>query len=403
MRRLALGTTIALGVWLGLFLLWQLRGPVLIFFLSLMLAAAVRPLTDSLAKGGRRGQIGVTGVYLLGLLLVGAGLVALAGLLLGDLQRAGDEFARGYEQIARRWPHGSWMQQLLARGLPASEAAIAQITGAQVASIAGAVLGTAFSVFGTAVDLLVIVVLSIYWTTDRVHFERLWLSLLPVGPRAGARDVWRAMETQVGAYLRTALAGSVLVGGLLLAGLTAVGFSYPALLALTAALAWLVPWLGGLFAVGTALFLSVPAMVLSDGARGAGMAALACGYSIVVFMAVDLLVERRYRARARFNSLVMAVVVIGLADTLGILGLMLGPPLAVAMQVLFEQLTRRPAADESKPGPTIVERLGALRAALAEVGVDSPEMANIVARLSGLVEQTREVLPDVEHATPNRE
>jgi predicted PurR-regulated permease PerM len=396
MKRLALGTLIVFGVLLGLYVLWLLRGPVLIFFLSLMLAAAVRPMTDYLPRTGLRGQIGVTGVYLLGLLLAGAGLLLLGSLLLGELQRAGGDFVRALEQVGQRWPQGTWLQQLLSRALPAPQAVLAEITGPQMARFAQAVLGTAFSVFGTAVDLLVIVVLSIYWTTDRVHFERLWLSLLPVGPRAGARDAWRGIEQQVGAYLRNEFLGSILVGGLLLPGLMLAGFSYPALMAVTGALAWLVPWLGGLFAMIGALTLSVPALVLVDGGRGVALAVFACVYTAGIFLAVDLLVERRYRARARFNSLLMAIVVIGLADTLGILGLVLGPPLAVGLQVLFEQLARRRAADESRPTPTIDDRLAALRRQIGAVGGNAPEMANIVRRLSELVEQTREVLPAAE-------
>jgi predicted PurR-regulated permease PerM len=78
----------------------------------------------------------------------------------------------------------------------------------------------------------VILFLSIYWIINQIHFERLWLSLLPTGLRRQARDIWRTIEIDLGAYMRSELFQSLAAGLLLGLGYWALGSPYPVLLAL---------------------------------------------------------------------------------------------------------------------------------------------------------------------------
>ena len=93
-----------------------------------------------------------------------------------------------------------------------------------------------------------VLVLSIYWSIDRVHFERLWLSLLPTKSRARSREIWRAIDRDFGAYVRRGSPEHFCGGA---AGVWAVGDGdqYPSLLAVFGALVWLIPWLGGVLVV----------------------------------------------------------------------------------------------------------------------------------------------------------
>ena len=92
--------------------------------------------------------------------------------------------------------------------------------------------------------VVVILFLSIYWSINQVHFERLWLSLLHSGQRKQAREIWRTVEPDLGTYIRSQLLDSLLAGLILGMGFWAIGSPYPALLALTGALACLVPIVG---------------------------------------------------------------------------------------------------------------------------------------------------------------
>ena len=78
------------------------------------------------------------------------------------------------------------------------------------------------------VDIVLVVVLSIYWASDSRYFERFWLSLLPLPEPRLARQPMADAGNGIGAYVRSEIAQSLLAGALLGAGYHLLGLSYPA-------------------------------------------------------------------------------------------------------------------------------------------------------------------------------
>ena len=107
------------------------------------------------------------------------------------------------------------MQQNIARGLPNFDTLVQNIAaGGGLALISGTVLGVAGGVVNILIFSFAALSLAYYWLIEATHFERLWLSLLPVGTRVRARDIWRNAEAAMGAYIRAtvlALAVSALL------------------------------------------------------------------------------------------------------------------------------------------------------------------------------------------------
>jgi hypothetical protein len=147
------------------------------------------------------------------------------------------------------------------------------------------VLGFTLSFFDIFAELGIVLILSLYWAVDRARFERLWLSALPVPSRATARDVWISVESGVGAYLRSEVLQSFLAGWMLGVGYWMLGLPYPVMLAVFGALAWMIPWIGGLIALA--------AVVVLGWSAGAGPIVLASAYTVAVFVFLEKLVEPR--------------------------------------------------------------------------------------------------------------
>jgi hypothetical protein len=139
------------------------------------------------------------------------------------------------------------LQQTLARQLPAASDVSQVITGPQGGALLQTVLGLTLGSFDLLGQLLIVLVLSMYWSADQEHFKRLWLSLLPFQARARARDVWQNIETGFGAYLRSQVIQTVLAALLLSFGYQVLGLKYPVALALIGAIGWLIPWVGVLW------------------------------------------------------------------------------------------------------------------------------------------------------------
>ena len=133
--------------------------------------------------------------------------------------------------------------------LPTPDKLFEAVTGEQGQFVLPAVLSFTEGVGGIASGVILVLFLSIYWSINQIHFERLWLSLLPSEQRKQARGVWRTIEPNLGAYIRSEIVQSLLAGLLLGLGYWLLGSQYPILMALIGALAWLIPLVGAPLAV----------------------------------------------------------------------------------------------------------------------------------------------------------
>ena len=141
--------------------------------------------------------------------------------------------------------------------LPPPSKFFAAVTGKQGQLVLPALLGFSENIGSLVSGVVVILFLSIYWSINQVHFERLWLSLLHSGLRKQARGIWRTVEPDLGAYIRSQVYHSLLAGLVLGMGYWALGSPYPALLALVGALACLVPVVGPVLAMISALLVGL--------------------------------------------------------------------------------------------------------------------------------------------------
>ncbi len=315
---------------LVLIFLWQFSLSIILFVLSLAVSAAFQPLINRIANNihSKRFALGIVYTAFVGLFLI---TVLLGGqLFLQDLQKAADDFVTNYNRIKTDWPlEGSMFQQTLAEQLPSSDKlfqAIFSEEGFIILTENGGPGQNFFSFFGY---FAITIVLSIYWSADQLRFERISVSLFPVKHRPKALHIWRAVEKGVGAYLRSELLQSVFAGLMLGIGYWLLGIRYPALLAMWGATARLIPWFGAVIALIPLFFILGNLPLLGF---------LAILYTMVVLILLRTGIESRLLHRKSNNSLLIILFVIVLGEAFGVIGVLLAPPLAAAVQILLQEL-----------------------------------------------------------------
>jgi predicted PurR-regulated permease PerM len=377
MKRLAWFTIVMLATFTLALLFWEFRVAVILFVLSLVVAATVRPLVDRFAARGLPRGLALLFTYAVCVGGVIVLVLILSGPLLADLQQLTENVADGYEQMRTQWPIGSPFQQALAQQLPSTADLYQLFTGALPQTVLGITLG-AFDLLG---QLLIVLVLSIYWSADQEHFKRLWLSLLPFERRARARLIWQTLESGLGAYLRSQVIQTVLAVILLGLGYQVLGLRYPVALALIGAIGWLIPWVGILLAVIPALWVGLSSSL--------ALGLVAAAFTIGVLCFLEFVVEPRLFNRRRFSSLLVVIAVLVLVDEYGLIGILLAPPLAAAIQILAGQLMRpTPTAKTTLAQPISVlqTHLVSVQSLLATQTVPpGPELSNLVDRLTQLI------------------
>jgi predicted PurR-regulated permease PerM len=284
--------------------------------------------------------------------------------------------------------HGSQLQQAIAARMPPLDALYRGIAGDRGASLATNIFGVASGVADFFSQFVIIMVLSIYLNADYNRFERLWLSILPSSERSRAREIWNGIDRGVGAYIRSEFTQSLLAGILLGLAYWIMGLQYPTLLAVLGALFWLIPLLGVILAV-------IPPFLIGLG-LGLQSGIVAAVVTLAILGALEVFVEPRIFHRRRYSAILIALMMLALFDALGLIGLLIAPPLAAAIQIFFSSLLS-PSAVEAPIDPITQITLLRQELSLVEAQVDEqeeapPQVVSLKERLRGLIEKSEEAI-----------
>ena len=385
-RQVVIIATAVMTTLLALVALWQFRVVVIYVLISLVLAATIRPIARSESRRNFVTRLLMILLYVVSIGIFGVLLFLVGRLLIGDLQELAQTISEESTWVLPAWLQGGLLQQQLARWLPTPDKLFEAITS-QRQLMLSAILGLTQGMGGFVSGFFVIVFLSIYWGINQNHFERLWLSLLPSEQRTHAREIWRTLEQELGAYTRSEIIQSLLAVLLLGIGYWLLGSQYPALLAVVGAVASLVPVVGALLAVILPLLLGL--------LTGAQLSLFTVPYTFFVLIVLQVWVEPRLFRRQWNNPILTLVILLALADAFGLLGIILAPPISVVCQILWKLL----ANDRLPPDPAVQvsdlkERHARLRRDIDGMeGTPPPLIVSSLERLASLLEKAEPILP----------
>jgi putative permease len=371
---------------LALVVLWQFRVIIAYILISVMLAAALRPLANRLVE--RKFIVRIAWILLYVLVLGGfIFIIFLTGkVAIAEVQDFGAGLSTKDAWTLPTWLEGTTFQQTLVSWLPPPTKLLAAITGEQGQLVLPTILGFLKGFGGIVAAMLIILFLSIYWSINQIHFERLWLSLLPSGQRKQARGIWRVIEPDLGSYIRGQGLLSLLAGLLLGLGYWLLGSPYPVLLALIGALACLIPVVGPFLAVIPTFLIGLLTSV--------ELSAFTTFYAIVILIALQIWVKPRLGNRKWDNPILTIVLLLVLGDAFGIIGLILAPPLSVVCQILWRRLvTHRALIGEAAQFSDLKDRLVRLRETVQTMDEPPiPLISNSMEQLSDLIEKAEPIL-----------
>lgn len=385
MIRIVRYTIVVVLTLIVLLLLWQFSIAILLFILSLAVAASLRPLISAITGRNISKRIALGFVYALLVAAIASSIWLIVPPMLEEVQRASDDFVSSYDRAKAQWPEeGSLFQQTLAEQMPPSADFYQALTSESGVPVITGLAGIASNFFSLLGQIAIVLVLSLYWSADQFRFERLALSLIPQEHHSRALHIWRSVEAGVGEYLRSELVQSALAGLLLWMGYSVLGIRYPILLALWGAIVRLIPWFGSIIAVLPALFIGIEI--------SSAVGILATLYTVGILLVLSLIIEPRFFPRYKYSSLLIVLFVIGLAEAFGFIGVILAPPLAVSVQILFQHLytlaTPAFSTEMSEQLTSIQKRLLDLRRRLQRSR--SRESLRLADRLNRLISQTAE-------------
>lgn len=389
-KRLIVIATAIMTTVLFLVILWQFRVVIFFVLISLVLSATFRPIAQSESRQSFLTRLLVILKYIVALVILGVAIYLVGGLVVNDLQELTEVLSVESTWQLPAWIEGSALNEALTRWLPTPDALYAAITS-QRQILLSAVLGISQGIGGLVSGLVIVIFLSVYWSINQDHFERLWLSVLPVEQRRRARYIWRTIEQDLGAYWRSELVQSLLAVVLLGLGYWLLGSPFPALLAVTGAVAWLIPVVGAVLAVIMPFVLGL--------LTSAQISLSTVLYTLVVLLALQIWVEPRFFKPRSDNPFLTFVILLIMADAFGLPGIILAPPIAIIYHVLWRLLiSDNVTTDATVKILDLKKRYKRLEESIA--GLEEPPPPLVASSMERLEELIVKAEPFLEPAAP---
>ena len=321
---------LALFIWLALLLVifWVLSHvatSLLLLSLAAVLAYALTPAVKLLSRWIPR-SLAVVLVYILALSALGALGYVVFSTAVSQVTTLAQNLPDLVKPSTAAQPSG--IAQLL-RPIGVSNEQINQVRQQVItwaASSAGQIASQALPILtGVAsaiVDLILVIVLSIYLVIDGPRVI-LWLRLAaPFKQRSGSLFLLDTLARTVGGYIRGELFMAVLIGVLVGGGMALFGLPYAVLLGVLAALFEFLPILGTLASGATCVLIALPT-------RGWIIALLVVGYFLIVHILEGYVIGPRIIGRALgLHPVVAILALVAGAELFGIWGAIFAAPLA---------------------------------------------------------------------------
>jgi predicted PurR-regulated permease PerM len=163
---------------LAIVILWQFRTAVLYVLISLILAASIRPLFSRLDGKKKFDRMVWILIYILVFCAISYLFIFAVQTSVTELQSVAQGVSAQDKWTLLLWSNSSGLQSLFER-LPTPSVLFQAIIGNEGELVGPALLGIVQGIGGMIAAIAIILVLSVYWSMNQIHFERLWLSLLP--------------------------------------------------------------------------------------------------------------------------------------------------------------------------------------------------------------------------------
>ena len=304
------------------FLLWELRGLVIMLFGAVVIATLFRAIADPIHRSTRLPE----GLALAIAVILVVALVATVGFLFGSqitvqFENLGDTLPRAWTVVER---------QLGEYGLDnmVTEAVGVGSGGTGVLSSVGGLL---MSIGGGVADTLVVVFGGIFLASQPRFYRSGAIKLVPPQRRALVADAMSHSERALGLWLKAQLISMIVVGTLVYIGLWWLGVPSALALALIAFVLEFIPFAGPVLA-------AIPAILLAL-LQSPELALWVVGlYILVQQLEGNVVYPIVQQWAVHVPAVVLLFSLIGFGMLFGIVGIIFAAPLTVVTYVLVKRL-----------------------------------------------------------------
>jgi predicted PurR-regulated permease PerM len=325
-QRVALSTLVVIAIVAVALALWKLKLVLALVFLAFILAAALRPGIERLARAGIPRGLGLL-IHYVALI----GLIALALWIV--VPRAVDQVQNALGGTTRAQIHQKATQSKGIKHdiLTAIDKRLREVPKAS--DLLHPAVEVTLKVFEVILGIFFVLATAAYWIFERGRAVDFIASLLPRPKRKKLRDTWDLIDLKLGAFVRGQALLIVLVGTVLSLAFWAIGEPYFILIGAFAGVVEIVPVIGP---------ISAGALAVAVGATESWHVALAAGICVLVVRLIEdyLIVPRVLGDAVGLSPLLVLVSVTAVGILFGGFAVVLAVPLVAVLVTVLDVVVR---------------------------------------------------------------
>lgn len=343
LRQFFFKTLVLIGTIVALYVLYQVRSIMLLFFGAVLFASTVRPIVVKLSERGIPAIVSILVIYLAFLgTLIGVVIVLFPTLLTSvqDLVNSQTDILQAIEATQVRIQSFALTNmgvQVPILRVTELQSYVAQFKSSAQAHFQAMLLD---SVRGLS-EALILFVMAFYWFTERDHLEQLALRMLRLRHRERFLSVFGEIETTLGAYVRGQTVLCLTVGLFSFAVLTLLGVRSAIVLAVFAAVTEAIPMIGPFIGAVPAILIA-----LLDSPEKALFVTLA--YIVIQQIEAQLLVPKVMERQVGLSPLFVLLALTSGNLLGGLLGAVVAIPIAAALKIIVREFVISPTVEARK-------------------------------------------------------
>ncbi len=314
--------------------IYQVRDTLILVFVGIVFALAIRGPVDMLHKYLRLPRpLAILVVLVLALVLIPILLVSLVPALIDSVKTVLPVAAAGYADLASRIPVAIPPQLSADAILTQASDYLSQNSG----TILTSALGLGSTVLAMVFNTVTIVLLGTLWMLEQGNIDRFIVALAPPDQQVTVRRILYRIEHQVGAFLVGLILVGIVTGLIIGVGYFALGLRLALALAILGGMLMMIP-IPGIGAILTATFVG-----LASFAESPTRALVAVVFTILVFQVMNMIVFPKIMGSAvGISTLGVILSLMIFVALFGGVGAILAVPLAAIIQILIDELIIQP-------------------------------------------------------------
>ncbi len=306
---------------LGGWMLWQVRGLVLVLFIAYIISSALYPAVKKLEERKFTRLTALLSVYFVMIVF----LVLLGVLIIPPMVSQTQKFASNLPAI---------LESVTAfLGLEAYTDQLTEALLGYASTISGFIVKTTVGIFSNTAELITVLIFAFYFLWERETMKKEFFALFPKDKKK-TKEVLNTIEKNLGAYVRVQLAFAFIVGTAVYIGLLLLQVNYSLALALIAGILEIFPIIGPIISliIGTLVGFSISPLT--------GLSTFAL-FFLIQQLQNNILVPRVIKQAVGLDPLVTLLALAIGGRLAGVGGALLAIPLTVTGKIVVEALAEK--------------------------------------------------------------